>query len=1222
MKTKFLLLGLYASTAMFSWIEGARADDEPVPFAITVDGQPLLSGNAPLVPSADGQTFAAPAVPSFDPLDNVDIQVKFDGLGAKPVLNVLTRDVEKPVGYGDTVDFVTSSNYPDFIQRAEIRVFKDDKTFSPDSVPMDVIPAKVNGDTQWVLPPIPDDEEKLVYVLRVYGQNGLYDETRARLIRLKPTTGYLNQPGSKLSRRAGASGPEDLQGTLDMSEDYAGIRNMVLNGGQVTVYGKNVPDGYRVEALNDNVPTEDGAFVIQRILPAGQRSVDVSVLRPDSPQGLEFSRDVEIPESEWFYVGLADLTVGQRSGSSHIEDVVPGEYDKIYTKGRVAFYLKGKIKGKYLMTASLDTGEGELKDLLPGLGDKKKRDQLRNLKEDDYYPVYGDDSVAYEDAPTRGKFFVRLQADSSQVMWGEYKVKIDGTELQKSNRALYGAQAIYQPNRATSFGAPRTKAQLYAAKPDELTATDQFKATDGSLYFLNHNDLVNSSETVTVEIRNRDTGEVLRRQTLSYGEDYTISYTDGRVQLMHPLPSQAGSTDTVRDGAIGGNDVYLVVQYNYEPTTTDVDGYVYGGRAEQWVGDHVRLGVTGSSDNSDGDRSKAYGGDVRLRYTDKTYLDAEVAKTEGSINNLSTSTDGGLSFVSPGSDGSGKQALGWRLAGQADLSDFSSSATGLIKGYFDSKEAGFSSITEDLSAPQESWGISARELQLTQDLSLDLSYDYFDRDSYYNEDSDSVVAGRTKQNGKASLSKEINDRLTMSFGLGYVVQRDPSEREAGRYGTDGRRLDTGVRASYLLNDEVSKIYGFGQVTANRQGNIMRNDRGGIGTNYQLTERLGANAEVSYGTTGLGGLVGLSYKTSDTDRYYMNYVLDPDRAYDWNRSYDLSGRDLGRLVVGAEKQLNDMWSAYAENSYDLYGERNDMSKTYGIKFAPDAVRTVEASYAGGQVIDNTINPSTGLKNADSNRDSFALAYSYDDDKNSGISMRLRGETIFQNSDDGRRDVDTYLATGFLNYRTNDNWRLLTSIDAAYNNKGDNAYSTVGDYINGSIGYAYRPIDNDRFNALFRYNFVYNLPDSNGRTRSTERNDPGQRSHIFSADVEFEAAKMLTLGAKYGFRIGQSNQQVSDPQKGLYLAGWQNSNAQLAVLRADFHVVEKWDLLTEGRVLYQPSSDSVRYGALAGVYRQVGENLKVGGGYNFGSFSDDLADQTYNDRGWFINIVGKI
>ena len=45
-------------------------------------------------------------------------------------------------------------------------------------------------------------------------------------------------------------------------------------------------------------------------------------------------------------------------------------------------------------------------------------------------------------------------------------------------------------------------------------------------------------------------------------------------------------------------------------------------------------------------------------------------------------------------------------------------------------------------------------------------------------------------------------------------------------------------------------------------------------------------------------------------------------------------------------------------------------------------------------------------------------------------------------------------------------------------------------------------------------------------------------------------------------------------------------------------------------------------LAGVYRHINENLKLGAGYNFGHFSDDLRDQTFDDRGIFINLLGKL
>ena len=180
----------------------------------------------------------------------------------------------------------------------------------------------------------------------------------------------------------------------------------------------------------------EGGFVVQRIFPSGNHRVDVKVDKDG--EGLDFSRDVEIPETEWFYVGLADFTVGYNL-KDHVEDIRPGEFDDdIYTRGRAAFYVKGKIKGRYILTAAADTGEKRLKSLFKGLDEKDPRQFLKRIDPDDYYPVYGDDSTAVEDAPTAGKFYVKLQRGPSHVMWGNFKSNITGTEFLRSERALYG----------------------------------------------------------------------------------------------------------------------------------------------------------------------------------------------------------------------------------------------------------------------------------------------------------------------------------------------------------------------------------------------------------------------------------------------------------------------------------------------------------------------------------------------------------------------------------------------------------------------------------------------------------------------------------------------------------------------------------------------------------------------------------------------------------------
>ena len=54
---------------------------------------------------------------------------------------------------------------------------------------------------------------------------------------------------------------------------------------------------------------------------------------------------------------------------------------------------------------------------------------------------------------------------------------------------------------------------------------------------------------------------------------------------------------------------------------------------------------------------------------------------------------------------------------------------------------------------------------------------------------------------------------------------------------------------------------------------------------------------------------------------------------------------------------------------------------------------------------------------------------------------------------------------------------------------------------------------------------------------------------------------------------------------------------------------------------PDAQDSRSGVLVGLYRQLGSHVKVGVGYNFSDFSDDLTQLDYKYQGLFINFVGK-
>jgi hypothetical protein len=82
------------------------------------------------------------------------------------------------------------------------------------------------------------------------------------------------------------------------------------------------------------------------------------------------------------------------------------------------------------------------------------------------------------------------------------------------------------------------------------------------------------------------------------------------------------------------------------------------------------------------------------------------------------------------------------------------------------------------------------------------------------------------------------------------------------------------------------------------------------------------------------------------------------------------------------------------------------------------------------------------------------------------------------------------------------------------------------------------------------------------------------------------------------------------------------AHLVVLHADWRFLKGWESIIEGRVLDLPDAGQRRGGALGAVYRYIGEYLKVGAGYNFTDFSDDLTDLSYDHQGVFINVVGRL
>ncbi|NCU19146.1 hypothetical protein EOM89_00065 [Candidatus Falkowbacteria bacterium] len=403
----------------------------------------------------------------------------------------------------------------------------------------------------------------------------------------------------------------------------------------------------------------------------------------------------------------------------------------------------------------------------------------------------------------------------------------------------------------------------------------------------------------------------------------------------------------------------------------------------------------------------------------------------------------------------------------------------------------------------------------------------------------------------------------------------------------------GFGASFSDNGGLDIDSG-GEVSAGPKGRL------GLGASARLTERVRIEGEASDGSLGAAGAFGLTYdKTADT-QYTLGYRLDPLRRED---SDVFSGRDRGTWVLGAISKVNDQVAYRFENKMDLKGQAGSVSSSYGVRYTPSDRWSYDLGLELGEYDETTGGTFT--------RKGISAALAYRDGER--FEAGLKGEFLRDTStSDPERDRRTLLASAYTRYRVSEDWRLLANLDALVSDS-DQASVRDGRYIEANVGYAYRPVANDRLNALLRYTYLYDMPGADQVNIAGDTDGPLQKSHIFSVDVNYDLTKDLTLGAKYGLRKAQ----IADRSSDLFI----DSTADLWVVRLDYHVVHNWDVMIEARRMDYRDTGVTETGALAGVWRHVGNNLKVGAGYQWGDVSDDLRLIEGRKEGAFLNLVAK-
>ena len=1075
-----------------------------------------------------------------------------------PLVSESHLDIKSEVYYSsnkNALKFFTYNNYSDYIDRYELLVYNGDDTNH--LVPIKVLEGKglpseitwdINGEKDITLLP----EQKLLYALRVYDKEGHHDETTPKRLLIKE--------GKKQNSF------HDIEGEI-FGQNAIKTRGIPIQGSRVRVYGTDLnPDNLLKIGKQEIRVDKSGKFVYEEIRKAGKYDIPISIM---TSKGDIYERNLslDVKANHIFLVGLADFTAGAYDVSGNIKPLESDEHynEDIFVDGRLAFYMKGKIKGKYLITAQMDTQEADIKDMFKNIDKKDPRSMFRNLDPDQYYYVYGDDSTSYKDTNSQGKLYIRADWDKSKAVWGNFNTGVTGNEFANINRSLYGAKVQHSSMDVTKYGDNKTDLIVFASEAQSAYSHNEFEGTGGSLYYLKHRDILQGSEKVWVEVQERNSLRVAEKIELIRGQDYEIDEIQGRIILTRPLSprSKMSGPSIIKDNPLDGNRVMLKVDYEFLPDEFKADQATYGARGKQWIGDFLAVGATyGHEGRSSGDY-EVKGLDVTLRGGKNTYVKAEFAASESLQSNGAnfSSMDGGLSFANIENNTTDGDGNAFGVEAKISLSDYKNVKNDTTASlWYKKREAGFSNAR--LGASQE-----------VTDLGLEAT-------SYL---SDFIkVTGRgtilERAQTKETVAAIEADATLGDFVVGGEIRHIENELDDNLL---GKGTLAGLRAKYNINSYFD-IYAAAQTTISAEGDYHDNNLYTLGTDVKLG-KLTLNAEASMGDRGDSVQVGADYGISDNYSVYSNYILSTDSTMD-NRNI---------FTVGQKSRITDALSIFSEHQFSHSDKMAGVGNSFGIDYAFTKYLLSNFTYNKTQYDD--------VNKRD--RDALSASLHYNN-KDVTASTKLE-----YRADNGKNlEEKQYLTTNRLSYKVNPSWRVMAKLN----------YSKTIDEINDAkeatfteagIGFAYRAVENTKWNIIGKYTYLYDLS-----TLDQIVNSPDEESHILSAQMSYQISSKWTLGSKLGLKRYSLRMDRDSGE-------WYESNMALGALRINYHLINKWDAMLEGHALAL-EDDGVKSGFLAGLYRHIGNHVKMGVGYNFTDFSDDLTKTNdYQASGWFVNVIGK-
>ena len=846
---------------------------------------------------------------------------------------------------------------------------------------------------------------------------------------------------------------------------------------------------------------------------------------------------------------------------------------------RAALYLKGKVKGDYLLTMAYDS-------------DKDTRKQLfETIDPNAFYPVYGDSSIKTQDAQSTGKLYVRLDKDRSYLLWGDYTTQDPNAarRLSQYNRTLPGARGHYEEGNAV--------VNAFVAQESFKQVVDEFPARGVSgPYSVSNPNGIKGTERVELIVRNRNqTSVILKVTPLARETDYEFEPFNGQILFRTPVPSIDDQLNPVS------------IRISYEVEQGSKRHFIYGGDVQYKLSDRLTLGGALAKDSNPATGQTLVGANVALKLTKNTEVIAEVARSKSLVNTDPNgfNRNNSANFIGKSGEVDGNAArveirhaddqLRGNVFAQRSDNDFNNASSGLtggkqeLGGAVTYKATEKLTITGDAQRSQDRINGSentaaslAADLKITDRLTVGGGVRRVDQNAISAAQQtvsnclnttntySGVVAG---YNTGFGISQVGNQQIDPATGLPVICNTAINPVNAPAQALD--RTSVFLRAGYKATDKLTVDGELQNITGTDPASTAK-----LGLKYAATKNIDltgeAQREFGGGDNNLYRL-GADWRVAEKTRLYSRY----EYAHTYSANYGLGIGPLSRaFALGIDTQYMQDGSLFSEYRLNDSGSGRSIQNALGLRNGWNVAEGLRLQTSAEYV-------------KSTNGDSAALSLGGEYTAN----PLWKGSSRIQYREDG--GFKNWLFSASAARKLDRDWTLIAR---EYLNIIDPKNGTADTRQNRfQIGFAYRPVDNNKFDALGLY-----------EQKTDKSADKDSATNIVSLRANYHPSRPWWLTGRFAYK------RVNE-----LLAGTVNDsyNAALVGGRITYDITNRWSIGGITTMLAgKGGGKQYAYGIEAGY--TVMDNLIVGLGYNWRGFSGgDLNGSDYTNRGWVLNVRYK-